>query len=80
MIEYHLTQAVTQPSQENAILHIMFVSDTLTIDGISYLAPISCSDYDSQLLRIRLLCSVNHTILRRHVDYDGFRLLLRQTN
>ena len=58
----------------------MFVSDTLTIEGVSYLAPINCSDHDSQLLRIRLPFSVNRTILRHHVEYDGIRLLLSQTD
>ena len=72
MIEHHLTQTVTQPTRGNAILDLMFVSDTLTIEGISYLAPINCSVLDSQLLRIRLPFSVNCTILRRYVDYDAF--------
>ena len=80
MIEHHQTQAVTQPTQGNAILDLMLISDTLTIDGISYLAPINCSDHNSQLLRNRLPCSINRTVLRRHVDYDGLRLLQSQTN
>ena len=50
MVEHHLIQTVTQPTQGNAILDLMFVSDTLTIEGISYLAPINCSEHDSQLL------------------------------
>ena len=80
MVKHYLTQAVTQPTRGIAILSLMFVSDTLTIDGISYLAPINCSDHDSKLLRICLPCSVNRTILCCHVDYDGLRLLLSQTD
>ena len=41
----------------------MFVTDTLIIDDISYLVPINCSDHVSQLLRIRLPCSINCTML-----------------
>ena len=78
MVEHHLTQTVAQPTRGNAILDLMFVSDTLIIEGISYLAPINCYDHDSQLLRIHF--SVNHTMLHRHVDYDGLRLLLSQTD
>ena len=62
------------------MLDLMLISDTLTIDGISYLAPINCSDHNSQLLRNRLPCSVNRTVLCRHVDYDCLRLLQSQTN
>ena len=80
MVERHLIQAINQPTRGNAILDLMFVSDTLTIGDISYLAPINCSDHDSQLLRIRLLCSVNRTKLRRHVDYDNLHLLQSQTD
>ena len=80
MVEHYLTKAVIQPTRGNAILDLIFVSDTLITDGIFYLAPINCSDHDSQLLLIRFLCSVNCTILRRHVDFDGLRLLLSQTD
>ena len=80
MVEHHQTQTVTQPTRGNAILDLMFISDTFTIEGISLLSPINCSDHDSQLLRICLPFSVNHTLLRRHVDYDGLRLLLSQTD
>ena len=44
------------------------------------LSPINCSYHNSQLLRICRPYSVNRTILRRHVDYDGLRLLLSQTD
>ena len=46
----------------------------------SYLAPINSSDHDSQSLRIRLPCSVSRTIICRHIDYDGLRLLLNKTD
>ena len=79
-VEHHLIQAVNQPTRGNAILDLVIVSDTLTINGIFYLAPINCSDHDSQLLHIRLPCSVYRTILRHHVDYNGLRLQLSQTD
>ena len=43
MVEHHITQTVTQPTRGNAILDLIFVSDTLKIEDISYLVAINRS-------------------------------------
>ena len=67
--EHSLSQIVTQPTRERAILDLVFLSYTLRVDDVKHLPPIAGSDHDAQLWHVTLPVLQRHRKLRCHVDY-----------
>ena len=77
--EHQLQQLITKPTTGNAILDLVFVSNSIIIDEISCLPPISTLDHDSQLLRCQLPGLAFRRILRR-VDNESLCLVISNNN
>ena len=67
--EHSLSQIVTQPTRERAILDLVFLSDTLRADDVEHLPPNAGSDHDAQLWYVTLPALQRRRNLRRYVDY-----------
>ena len=74
--EHNLSQIVTQPTRERAILDLVFLSDTLLADEVEHLPPIAGSGYDAQLWHITLPTFQRRRNLRRRVDYTKLNYAL----
>ena len=67
--EHSLSQIVTQPTRERAILDLVFLSDMLQADDVEHLPPIAGSYHNAQLWHVTLPALQRHRNLHRHVDH-----------
>ena len=75
--EHSLSQIVTQPMRERAILDLVFLSDTLQANDVEHLPPITGSNHDAQLWHVTFPGLQRHRNLRRNVDYAKLNCTLR---
>ena len=78
--EHQLQQHITKPTRGNAILDLVFVSNSIIVYEISCLPPINASDHNSQLLRCQLSSLPLRRSLRPHFDYESLCLTISNIN
>ena len=78
--EHQLQQLITKPTRDNAILDLVFVSNSIIVEEIYRLPPISTSDHDSQLLCCQLPGLPLRRSLQSRVDYESFCLAISNIN